>query len=223
MKIGFNGVSGVSSAQPRLKAWQIHEVQFKGVEFSSFAGKKDPNATWQVMRTKFEGKDGIFEETTFCPKDGDEVRPKNGDRESPSALERFQHFVAQLGEQLPGVKERYDKLSKYEWDFPGDFEKFVKTLADCLKPAIGKTVKLKLIGNKKGDAVLPYFVNLNREGKPYTSNNFLGDKVFFTQYELDTMEKQKGAKPTDMDAEANDGLNTEVSSGVSNDDLNFEV
>lgn len=221
MKIGFNGVSGVSNSQPKLKAWQIHEVTFKGVEYSEFNGKKDPSALWKVMRTKFEGKDGIFEETTFCPKDGDEVRPKNGDRESPSSLERFQFFVAQLGEQL--APERYEKLKKVEFDFPADFEKFVKTLNECLKPAIGKTVKLKLIGNKKGDAVLPYFVNLNREGVAYTSNNFLGDKVFFTPYELETMEKQKNTKPTDMDTVTGDGIDTDVSSGVSNDDLNFEV
>lgn len=222
MKIGFNGVNGTSSAQPKLKAWQIHEVTFKGVEFSSFAGKKDPNATWMVMRTKFENKDGIFEETTFCPKDGDEVRSKNGDRENPSNLERFQFFVAQLGQQLE--PERFKKFQTAQFDLPGDFEKMVKTLNDCLKPSIGKTVKLKLIGNKKGEAVLPYFVNLNREGQPYTSNNFLGDKVFFTPYELETMEKQKAVKPTDMAADtANDGLDTEVSSGVSNDDLNFEV
>ena len=221
MKIGFNGVSGVSSSQPKLKAWQIHDVQFKGVEFSSFAGKKDPSATWQVMRTKFEGKDGVFEETTFCPKDGDEIRPKNGDRENPSALERFQFFVAQLGQQLE--PERFKKFQGVQFDLPGDFEKMVKSLNECLKPSIGKTVKLKLIGNKKGEAVLPYFVNLNREGQPYTSNNFIGDKVFFTDYELTTMEQQKAAKPTDMEGEAGDGLNTEVSSGVSNDDLNFEV
>lgn len=221
MKIGFDGVSGVSNAQPKLKAWQIHEVTFKGVEFSSFAGKKDPSATWQVMRTKFEGKDGIFEETTFCPKDGDEIRPKNGDRESPSNLERFQFFVAQLGEQL--CPERYAKFKGRQYDLPNDFEKMIKDLGEVLKPALGKTYKLKLIGNKKGEAVLPYFVNINREGVAYTSNNFLGDKVFFTPYELESMEKQKNTKPTDMGGEAGSGLDTDVSSGVSDDDLNFEV
>lgn len=221
MKVGFDGVNGTSNVQPRLKAWQIHEVEFKGVEFSSFAGKKDPNTTWQVMRTKFENKDGIFEETMFCPKEGDDVRTKNGDRENPSNLERFQFFVAQLGEQL--APERYAKFKTRQYDLPNDFERMIKDLNETLKPAIGKTVKLKLIGNKKGEAVLPYFVNLNREGKPYTSNNFLGDKVFFTTYELDTMDKQKNTKPTDMGNTSGDGLDTEVSNAVENTDLNFDV
>ena len=104
-----------------------------------------------------------------------------------------------------------------------DFERFVKNLNETLKPMIGKTVKLKLIGNKKGEAVLPYFVNISREGVAYISNNFLGDKVFFTPYELESMEKQKNAKPTDMGGTAGDGLDNDTALGVSNDDLNFEV
>lgn len=40
MKIGFGNVKGVSSAQPKLKPWQIHEVTFNGVEYSEFSGKK---------------------------------------------------------------------------------------------------------------------------------------------------------------------------------------
>lgn len=221
MKIAFNGVEGVSNAQPKLKPWQITEVTFRGVEFASFAGKKDPSTTWQVMRTKFDNADGVFEETTFCPKDGDEVRTKNGERENPSNLERFTFFIAQLGEQL--CPERYEKFKKMQYDLPKDFEKMVKDLSATLQPAVGKTFKLKLIGNKKGEAVLPYFVNIGREGKAYTSNNFLGPKVFFTAYELDTMNKQQNAKPTDMEDEADDGLNTDVSEGVSDDSMNFEI
>lgn len=221
MKIGFGNVKGVSSAQPKLKPWQIHEVTFNGVEYSEFSGKKDPSAVWKVMKVRFSNSDGLFEETIFCPKDGDEVRPKNGERENPSQLERFQFFVAQLGEQL--VPERYEKFKKIEYEFPADFERFVKNLNETLKPMIGKTVKLKLIGNKKGEAVLPYFVNISREGVAYISNNFLGDKVFFTPYELESMEKQKNAKPTDMGGTAGDGLDNDAPLGVSNDDLNFEV
>lgn len=221
MTIGFNGVSGTSSAQPKLKPWQITEVTFKGVEYAEFAGKKDPSAVYKVMRTRFENADGVFEETTFCPKDGDEIRTKSNDRENPSSLERFTFFIAQLGEQL--APDRYEKFKKMQYELPKDFEKMVSDLGKVLQPAIGKTFKLKLIGNKKGEAVLPYFVNISREGKAYTSNNFLGPKVFFTPYELDTMKKQQSAKPTEMEDEAGDGLNTDVSEGVSDDSLNFEV
>lgn len=219
--VGFDSVQGSSSVQPKLAAWQIHDVEFKGVEFSSFAGRKDPNATYQVMRVKFANKDGIYEETKFCPKDGDEVRPENNGRQSPSSLENFQFFIAQLGEQL--APERYEKFKGRRYSLPGDFERMIKELNETLKPAIGKTFKLKLIANKKGEAVLPYFVNINKEGKAYPSNNFIGQNVFFTPYELETMEKQKAAKPTDMGGKAGDGIDADTSSSSDDDDLTFDV
>jgi hypothetical protein len=223
MKVGFDGVNGSSNARPQMEAWKIHDVIFKGVEYGSFAGKKDPNTTWQVMRTKFESKDGkVFEETTFCPKDGDEVRQKTGDRENPSNLERFQFYIAQLGEQL--APERYAKFKGRQYELPKDFEKMIRDLGEVLKPAVGKPTKLKLIGNKKGEATLPYFVNLNRDGQAYASNNFVGDKVFFSNYELEAMKKRQEATPTDMGT-VSDEINTgeDVSESVDNDDLNFEV
>lgn len=228
ISLGFDGVNGTSSSQPKLKAWQIHEVEFKGVEFSKFAGRKDPNAIYQVMKVKFANKDGIFEETCFCPKDGDEVRPENNGRQSPSSLEKFAFFIAQLGEQL--APERYAKFKGMRYALPDNFEKMVNDLATTLKPAVGKTFKLKLIGNKKGEAVLPYFVNLSKDGVAYSSNNFIGQNIFFTPYELETMEKQKNAKPTDMGGSAGDGLDTTndvveatPQNSSNDDDLNFDV
>lgn len=220
----LNGVTGSSTAQPKLAPWQIHDVEFKGIEYSKFAGHKDPNAEYQVMRVKFANKDGIFEETRFCPKDGDEVRPKNGDRESPSSFENFMFFIAQLGEKL--CPERYEKFKGRAYDLPKDFERMIKDLNEVLKPAIGKIFKLKLIANKKGEPVLPYFVNINKEGKAYASNNFIGQNVFFTPYELETKKKREEAKPTEMEGSAGDGLDTpaiEEEKSSENDSLNFDV
>lgn len=222
--ISFNceGVTGSSSAQPKLEAWKIHDVEFKGVEYVKFQGKKDTSAEYQVMRVKFANKDGVFEETRFCPKDGDEVRPENNGRQSPSSLENFTFFIAQLGEQL--APERYAKFKGRKYSLPGDFERMVKEFGEVVKPAVGKTFQLKLIANKKGEAVLPYFVNINREGVAYPSNNFIGAKLFFTPYELQTMEKQKNAAPTPMGGSAGDGIDVEPQQESSNDEpLDFDV
>lgn len=223
MKIGFNGVNGTSSVQPKLEAWKIHDVTFEGVEFGSFTGKKDPSATYQVMRIKFKGVDGgVYEETVFCPKDGDEVRTVNGERENPSNLERFTHLMAHLGEQL--APERYKTFSTRQYDLPKEFEKMVNDFNTTLKPAIGKKTKLKLIGNKKNEPMLPYFVNINRDHEAYLSNNFVGDKVFFSAYETSQMDKRSSAKPTDMGSVVkNEDLSVDVAPAVENDDLNFEV
>lgn len=221
INLGFEGVQGSSMALPKLKAWQIHDVEFKGIEFSKFKGRKDPNAEYQALKVKFGNEDGTFEETKFCPKDGDEVRPENNGRQSPSPLENFQFFIAQLGEQL--APERYEKFKGRRYQLPQDFEKMVNDLGAVLKPAVGKTYKLKLIANKKGEPVLPYYVNLSKEGKAYPSNNFIGNNVFFTPYELETMEKQKNAKPTAMEGTAGDGVDTTPEETSNNDDLNFDV
>ena len=202
ISIGFDGVQ---SAPVKLAPWRIHDVEFKGVEYSKFKGVKDPNAEYEVMKVKFANKEGFFEETVFCPKDGDEIRPKTGDKENPSALERFLYFINQLGERM--APERYAKFKGRKYKFPKEFELMVRDLGETLKPAVGKTFKLKLIGNKKNEPVLPYFVNIDRNGQAYSRNNFIGvDNVFFTHYELESMEKRKNATPTPMEGKTGDGL-----------------
>ena len=79
-----------------------------------------------------------------------------------------------------------------------------------------------MIQNNKGEAQLPFFVNLSKEGEPFISNNFLGEKVFFTDYEIKKMEDAKNAKPTDMEGDglASDSFGGEV---AGNEDLNFDL
>lgn len=224
MKITQNNIAGVSSSRPRLKAWEIHEVTLKSVEYACFEGKKETNKgqKYEVLRVCFEGKDGIYEESVFCPQEGDEVRQQGSNgNDNPSRLERFQFFVAHLGEQL--APERYAKMKNMEFDLPKDFQKYVETLKKVLLPAIGKTTHLKLIGTAKGDPCLPYFVNVSKEGVAYMSNNFLGDKLFFTDYELTTMERRKNAKPTDMSTVK--GVESGTNGGKKNEDeeIDFDI
>ena len=95
LNIGFKADEKyVSTTLPLLKAWEIHDVKFDGFEYSKFAGKKDPSATYEVLKIKFKNDVGQFTHTLFAPKPGDEVRPKrtnsNGhEMESPSNLETF--------------------------------------------------------------------------------------------------------------------------------------
>ena len=222
MNFNLTDVNGTSNSQPRLKPWEIHDVVFKGVTYNQFSGKKDPNAVYKTMRVRFENKDGYYEETVWCPKEGDEVRQVNDNgRENPSNLERFKFFLAHLGEQLS--PEKYAKFKGQSWNLPEDFEKLVTTFAAAMKPAEGKETKLKLIGTKKGEPCLPYFVNVSKEGAAYISNNFLGGKAFFSPYELETMEKYKNAKPTDMSKKPVDDLGVDGEASDTNSDLDFEV
>lgn len=63
---------------------------------------------------------------------------------------------------------------------------------------------MKLIGatDKDGNFVprLPYFLALNKQGEVFVSDNFIGENLFFTEYDLKRKEDLKAKKPTDVDA-----------------------
>ena len=225
MNFNLSGTNGTSTIKPKLKPWEIHDVVFKGVTYSEFAGKKDPNATWRTMKITFENENGVHEETAFCPKEGDDVRPVNSnngvERESPSNLEKFKFMLAHIGEQL--APKKYEKFKSMTFALPEEFEKLVKTFADITKDAVNKQTKLKLIGNKKGEPILPYFVNISKAGDAYISNNWLGDKVFFSDYEISQMNKQKSNGPTDMPGASSDDFAANDAASAENADLDFDV
>lgn len=219
MILNNSNINGVSTVQPRLKPWGIYDVTFKGVTYREFAGKKDPNAKYQTMEILFEGKDGIYRETVWCPREGDDKRNDLNGKLMPSRLETLQFLLAHIGMQL--APKGYEKFKGVSWDLPTQFQKMCEAFEKITKPAVGTTIKLKLIGNKKGEATLPFFVNINGEtGESYISNNFLGDKVFFSTYEISQQEKLSGAKPTEMKDTVDDdvdGADTDA------DDMEFEV
>lgn len=225
MNFNLSNTNGTSSIKPRLKPWEIHTVLFKGVTYSEFAGKKDPSTTWKTMKISFENENGVYEETIFCPKEGDDVRPvtSNGEveRENPSNLEKFKFMLAHVGEQLSPKK--YEKFKSMTFALPDEFEKLAKTFIEITKDAVNKQTKLKLIANKKGEPCLPYFVNISKAGDAYISNNWLGDKVFFSDYETNQMNKQKSNGPTDMPGTSSDDFGVAGDAASANSDLDFDV
>ena len=61
----------------------------------------------------------------------------------------------------------------------------------------GTKTKIKLIQNKDGEAIFPgYFASINREGKAYINNNFIGDKIAFSTKEMTAINNAKNAVPT---------------------------
>ena len=106
---------------------------------------------------------------------------------------------------------------------PDEFEKLAKTFIEITKDAVNKQTKLKLIANKKGEPCLPYFVNISKAGDAYISNNWLGDKVFFSDYETNQMNKQKSNGPTDMPGTSSDDFGVAGDAASANSDLDFDV
>lgn len=199
--MNFNLSKSNGTAVQRLQPWTINDVKFNGVEYKS--GESSEGRKWQAIQFKFKGDNGTFEHMVFCPGDkGDErvTGTTNGrEWELPSQLETLTHTLAHVLSVLN--PKGLEKLSGIELDLPKDFEKLYQYVKKVLDPKIGEETKLKLIANNKGYAAIPNFININRDTKEaYVSNNWLGENVAFTSYELTKKEQSEKTKPTKMDS-----------------------
>ncbi len=190
-----------STTSEQLKAWEIHEVSFDGAEYSEIQGKKDPNANYEILKFTFSNADGKYTESFFAPKAGDEVRKtrqnaKGDTVENPSNVEVLMKSIGHIvGELAP------DNLAKMMGKPFSSFKQFAETVVKATDSAKGKVTKLKLIGDKEGKAKSPFIVSVFSNGdEAKVSNNFIGEKLFFTTFELSQKEKMQTAVPTNMAA-----------------------
>ena len=208
MNFNLSNTQATSSSMPRLKPYEIHRVAFKDIKVERIQGKKDPDAVYEILKVRFENKEGYYEESIFFPKESDLKRPTRQNKEGhevemPCNFERTMTFIAQLGTVI--APEEYGKMKGVSFK---SFNELCEALIKILKPKIGTETNLKLIGktDKDGNYVpcLPYFVALNKQGECFTSDNFIGDKVFFSPYEEKRKEEMSKKKPTDMAAKENE-------------------
>ena len=200
---GMDSSSAVRTAKPQLKPWNIYDVKFTGCEIREFNGRKDPNAHYKVLAINFESEGGTFSVTQFFPKEGDDVRREfdssNGGKVTmPSNFEVLMAVVKQTAQVLnPKGFERMQKASSQFKSFD-DVAKALIKITDEVK---GCETKLKLIGrNRDGKVVaeIPRIVGINKEGESFIADNYIGSKLFFTDYEEGQREKYVNSKPTDM-------------------------
>jgi hypothetical protein len=210
-----------TAAVTRLQPWNIYPVVFKGVEYKE--GTSKAGKAWKAVQFKFSGEAGIVEPMFFCPGEkGDERmsgETKGRKWELPSQMELLSGAVSHiLGVFAPSNLEKLKTLS---FDFPDDFEKFVGTLEKALKSSINKATHIKLVGDSKGYAVVPNFVKINRDGIAYISNNWLGDNLGFTEYEVSKSKQAKSATPTKVDGI--DSVDASPDTTAENKDLDFDI
>lgn len=225
---GFNFGSlattqATSNVQQRLKPWGIYPVKFAGARKETIQGKKDPSATYEILKVRFDGEDGYYEESIFYPKDGDDQRPtytsKDGhEYQGASSFDRTMTFIAQVAEVLnpEGFKKMQEDSSKFK-----SFDDVVKAFITITDKVKGKETKLKLVGRTQNGnvvAALPKFVAVNKNGEKFTCDNFLGDKLFFSAYEETKKAEYLNAKPTEMsNSDSTMAANVDGVSGGSED------
>lgn len=212
-----------SNVQQRLKPWGIYPVKFAGARKETIQGKKDPSATYEILKVRFDGEDGYYEESIFYPKDGDDQRPtytsKDGhEYQGASFFDRTMTFIAQVAEVLnpEGFKKMQEASSKFK-----SFDDVVKAFITITDKVKGKETKLKLVGRTQNGnvvAALPKFVAVNKNGEKFTCDNFLGDKLFFSAYEETKKAEYLNAKPTEMsNSDSTMATNVDGVSGGSED------
>lgn len=206
LNLNLAAVPAVSTSMPRLKAYEIHKVKLVSIKVESIKGKKDPDATFDILKVRFENSEGFYEESIFFPKEGDDKRPTRQNKEGhtvemPSNFERTMSFISQLGTVL--APAGFNKLKGLPFKTFGELcEGFIKIMT----PAIGTETNLKLIGrtDKEGNFTpcLPYFIALNKSGEVFVSDNFIGETLFFSDYDLKKQKEIRAKKPTDVEAVA---------------------
>lgn len=225
----FGDLDAVASGNRRLAPWGIYKVKFVSAKKDSITGKKDTSKTYDVLKIRFEGEDGYYEESVFYPFDDQFFERRTftnrdgGEYQMPSNWERVQAMLAQLGTVLN--KEGFEKFQAASRK--GAFKSFddvIKSFVKIMEPAVGKETNLKLVGHtdKNGNinAVLPKFVAINKEGKLFVSDNFVGEKLYFSAYEERQKATMENAKPTNMPSNDDLGID-KTESKESLDDIDF--
>lgn len=203
---GISKESAVKTVRPQLKPWNIYDVTFVGCEVREFAGKKNPNETYKVLDIKFENEDGYFTVTKFFPKAGDdqrrEVDTKNGGkRELASNFEELMNVVKQTAAVL--TPEGFNKMSELSPKFKS-FDDVAKTLIAITDKVKGSQTKIKLVGRTRDNRVVAEIPTITSvfDGVATITDNYIGSKLFFSDYEEGKRAEYLKSKPTDMQATA---------------------
>lgn len=227
MNFAISKESAVRNVRRQLAPWNIYDVTFVGCEVREFKGTKDPNITYQVLDIKFENEDGYFTVTRFFPKQGDDVRrkllnKKGGERELASNFEELMNIVKQTAEVL--TPEGFKKMSELSSKFRS-FDDVAKALIAITDKVKGTKTKIKLVGRTRDNRVVAEIPTITSvfEGVATITDNYIGNKLFFTPYEEGKRNEYLKGTPTDMEkVPASDPLMGVAQETPAEDELDLE-
>lgn len=211
MSFNFNDTIGVSQSGVNsiLEGNNIYTVKFDGCEARDIQGVQDASKIYKVLDIKFSCPAGKFVDTIWEPKDVDAVDRESAYGPTPSNVKammlKFKHLIDAVNPTLAKQIDSKEKnLNAPNWD------SLRKLMVQSTEPGVGTETKIKLIKNKKGEAIFPYFAAYSKEGRLYMKTNFIGSNILWTAKELQQIEKANNATPTkvantdDFDKKAED-------------------
>ncbi len=122
----------------------------------------------------------------------------------PSNFETLMAIVKQTAMVLN--PEGFEKMQAASSKFKS-FDDVASALIKITDKVKGKETKLKLIGrNRDGKVVaeIPRILGINKEGEAFVADNYIGSKLFFSDYEEGKRAEYLGSKPTDMSKKDDD-------------------
>lgn len=197
----------VSTGSFALEGNKIHDVLFKGVDFST---SKD--GSWEFINIKFEGvKGGYHNHRGFGFKPDANERKKSQFGENPSEFESFMMLIKHLLNAVaPEVlAEMMEGKVVFTPKKNGDtlFKQYVTFIGELLTVAKDRPTQIKLLKNKKGEAQFPpFFAAVSKDGGVYMRTNFIGENLKFTTKETTDIMVMDAAVPTKMQEEKTDDL-----------------
>lgn len=202
MNFGFSSESAVRNTRRPLAPWGIYKVKFTGAEISEFKGHKDPNAVYKVLRFNFENEEGYYSESLFFPKEGDEERrtyeSNGGTVQMPSNLEVTMATVKQTLQVL--CPKGFEAVQKASVKFKS-FDDVANAAVKVLDKVKGTETNIKLTGRTRDGKVvaqIPRLVGIDKEGEAFIADNYIGDKLYFSDYEEKKKAEFANAKPTEV-------------------------
>ena len=224
---GISKESAVKSVRRQLEPWNIHDVTFVGCETREFQGKKDTSVIYKVLDIKFENEDGYFTVTRFFPKPGDDARKKlpsknGGERELASNFEELMNIVKQTAEVL--TPEGFKKMSELSSKFKS-FDDVARALIAITDKVKGTKTKIKLVGRTRDNRVVAEIPTITSvfDGVATITDNYIGNKLFFTPYEEGKRNEYLKGTPTDMEkVPASDPLMGVAQETPAEDELDLE-
>ena len=196
-----------SNSTQYLKPYEIYKVNLTKIEKTEIKGSKDPNAVYPVISLEFTGcgdNKGIFTTNLFIPStDQDMERPEFENAEGhkyyrPSRFENFQYTLMQIVHALNPTGEEKIKANASKIK---TIDQFIDLVLKALAGKDKVETELKLVGRNNNGTMyssLPNACGINKEGEVFPVN-FIGENLFFTNYELTQQKNYRNAAPTNMD------------------------
>ena len=207
-----------SNSSNYFKPYTINDIDSIKVEYAN--GTSSTGKEWNAIDIIFTGKEGQHKERYFLPANDEEgiTRPtfntsNGGKTEIPAPYEILKQLAIHvLGIYAPSQFEKFKVYCTKVKNMKQFLDGFVKLVNDAPK----KETKLKVVGRNSNGTIyarLPRTCGIvkDKDGN-FTSEtypiNFLGDNLTFTAYEMGEKAKLTSAKPTNMDDNLADSIDS---------------